>query len=85
MYFVSHKYDAASTFDKFLADLRVEGTPSEVVMIRSDDGGEFIEGKFRKSLSRKTNKTRIYNCGQSGVQWSSRAGVSHDRSHSTSR
>ena len=33
MYFVSHKYDAASAFGKFLADLRVEGTPSEVVIV----------------------------------------------------
>ena len=48
MYFVSHKYDAASAFEKFLADLRVEGTPSEVVIVRSDDRGEFMEGKFGK-------------------------------------
>ena len=48
VYFVSHKYDAGSTFEKFLADLRVEGTPSEVVIVRSDDGGEFMEGKFGK-------------------------------------
>ena len=48
MYFVSHKYDAASAFGKFLADLRVEGTPSEVVIVKSDDGGELMEGKFGK-------------------------------------
>ena len=48
MYFVSHKHDAASAFEKFLADLRVEDTPSEVVIVRSDDGGEFMEGKFGK-------------------------------------
>ena len=48
MYFVSHKYDAASAFEKFLVDLRVEGTPSKVVIVRSDDGGEFTEGKFGK-------------------------------------
>ena len=39
MYFVSHKYDAASAFEKFLTDLRVEGIPSEVVIVRSDDRG----------------------------------------------
>ena len=39
MYFVSHKYGAASAFEKFLADLTVEGTPSKVVIVRSDDGG----------------------------------------------
>ncbi|CAM9569949.1 unnamed protein product [Ascophyllum nodosum] len=48
MYFVSHKYDAASAFEKFLADLSVKGTPSEVVIVRSDDGGEFMQGKFGK-------------------------------------
>ena len=48
MYFGSHKYDAAIAFQKFLADLRVEGTPPEVVIVRSDDGGEFTEAKFRK-------------------------------------
>ena len=48
MYFVSCKYDAASAFEKFLADLRVKSTPSEVVIVRSDDGKEFMEGKFRK-------------------------------------
>ena len=47
MYFVSHKYDAASALEKFVADLRVEGTPSEVVIVRSD-GGKFMEGKFEK-------------------------------------
>ena len=48
VYFVSHKYDAASASEKFLAGLRVEGTQSEVVIVRSDDGGEFMEGKFGK-------------------------------------
>ena len=42
--FSRHKYDAASAFEKFLADLRVEGIPSEVVIVRSDDWGEFMEG-----------------------------------------
>ena len=48
MYFVSLKYDASSAFETFLADLRVEGTPSKVVIVGSDDEGEFIEGKFLK-------------------------------------
>ena len=46
MYFISHKCDAADTFATFLSDLRLEGIPSEVVVIRSDDGGDFSEGKF---------------------------------------
>ena len=48
MYFVSHKYDAASAFEKFLAGLRVKSTPSEVVIVRSDDGKEFMKRKFGK-------------------------------------
>ena len=48
MYFVFHKYDAASAFEKLLANLKVEGTPSEVVIVRSNDGGNFMEGKFGK-------------------------------------
>ena len=54
VYFISHKSDAAEAFEKFLADLRVEGVPSEVVVVRSDDGGEFNEGKFGK-LCRERN------------------------------
>ena len=53
LYF-SHKSDSAEAFEKFLADLRVEGVPSEVVVVRSDDGGEFNEGKFGK-LCRERN------------------------------
>ena len=46
MYFIFHKYDAASAFENFLANPRAEGTSSEVLIVRSDDGGDFIEGKF---------------------------------------
>ena len=42
MYFISHRHDAASAFEKVLGDLRVEGTPSKVVIVISDDGGEFM-------------------------------------------
>ena len=83
MYFVSHKHDAASAFEKFLVDLRVEGTPSEVVIVRSDDGGEFMEGKFGKLCRERKVKQEF--CRQSGIQPSSRARVSHDRVCSTSR
>ena len=55
MYFISHKCDAADTlFAKFLSDLRLEEIPSEVVVIRSNDGGEFSEEKFGK-LCRERN------------------------------
>ena len=49
MYFVSHKHNEGSAFfEKFPADRRLEGIPSEVVIVRSDDGGELMEGKFGK-------------------------------------
>ena len=48
MNFISDRSDAADTFAKYLSDLRVEEIPSEVVMVRSDDRGEFSEGKFGK-------------------------------------
>ena len=48
MYFISHKSDAADAFAKFLSDIRLERVPSEVVVVRSHDGGDFSEGKFGK-------------------------------------
>ena len=49
-----HGSDSAEASKEILADLRVEGVPSEVVVVRSDDGGEFNEGKFGK-LCRERN------------------------------
>ena len=46
LYFISHKSDAAEAFKQFLADLRVEGIASEVVVVRSDSGGEFNQREF---------------------------------------
>ena len=54
MYFVPHKSDAADAFAKFQADLGEKKISSEVVVLRSDDGGEFNEGKFGK-LCRERN------------------------------
>ena len=54
LYFISHKPDAAEVFKQFLADLRVEGIPSEVVVVRSDNGGEFNQGEFGQ-LCRERN------------------------------
>ena len=54
MYFISHKSDATDTFEKIISDLRLKGIPFEVVVIRSDDGGEFSEGKCGK-LCRERN------------------------------
>ena len=36
LYFISHTSDTAEAFKQFLADLRVEGIPSGVVVVRSD-------------------------------------------------
>ena len=46
LYFISHKSNATEAFKQFLADLRVEGVPSEVVVVRSDNGGESNQGEF---------------------------------------
>ena len=42
-----HKLDAAEMFEHFLADTRAGDVPSQVVIVRSDGGGEFRGGKFR--------------------------------------
>ena len=54
LYFISLKSDAAEAFKQFLADLRAEGIPSEVVVVRSDNGGEFNQGEFGQ-LCRERN------------------------------
>ena len=54
LYFISHKSDAVEAFKQFLADLRVEGIPSEVVVVQSDNGGEFNQGEYRQ-LCRERN------------------------------
>ena len=44
LYLISHKSDTAKAFEQFLAYLIVEGIPSEVVVVRSDNGSEFNKG-----------------------------------------
>ena len=41
VYFVFQTHDATEAFKKFLADRRIVKIPSEVVVVRSGDGGEF--------------------------------------------
>ena len=48
VYFLRQKSDAASAFESFLAEVRADGIPSEVVIVRSDNGGEFFGGDFGK-------------------------------------
>ena len=45
VYFLHHKSDAADAFERFLVDVRADGMPSSVEIVRSDGGGEF-EGRF---------------------------------------
>ena len=62
MNFMSHRSDAADTFASILSDLRVEEIPPEVVMVQSDDRGEFSEGKFGKlckEMNIKQDITRV--------------------------
>ena len=54
LYFISHESGAAEDFKQYLADLRVEGIPSEVVVVRSDNSGEFKQGNFGQ-LCRERN------------------------------
>ena len=54
LYFISHKSDAAEEFKQFLADLRIGYIPSEVVVVRSDNVGEFNQGEFGQ-LCRERN------------------------------
>ena len=42
MYFLAKKLDAASAFESFLAEVRADGTPSAVMCVRSDKGGENV-------------------------------------------
>ena len=42
IYFLKHKSDAGTAFRSFLAEGRADGFPSEVKIVRSDNGGEFF-------------------------------------------
>ena len=42
VYFLGKKSDAASALELFLADVRADGTPSAVMAVRFDNGGEVL-------------------------------------------
>ena len=46
VYFLKRKPDTADAFRRVLADVRADGVPSEVLLVRSDDGGEWYGGDF---------------------------------------
>ena len=54
LYFISHESDVAEAFKHFLVDLRVEGIPSEVVVVRPDNGGKFNQGEFGQLCRKET-------------------------------
>ena len=69
MYFVSHKYDPASTFENFLASLKVKGTPSEFVIVRSDDGGGSRKKNSENSVgNKKQNKSSQLQTARSAAE-----------------
>ena len=47
IYFLQRKSDAGNAFRNFLADVRADGFPSEMQVVRSDNGGEFFGGEFK--------------------------------------
>lgn len=57
LYFILHESDVADAFEQILADL--EGVPSEVVVVRSDDDGVFNERMFGR-LCRERNITQEF-------------------------
>lgn len=46
VYFLKPKSGVADAFGKVLADVRADGLPSKVEMVRSDNGREFCGGEF---------------------------------------
>ena len=46
VYFLRHKSDAANASRNVLVGVRVDGVPSKVVIVRSDNGGEVFGGGF---------------------------------------
>ena len=45
IFFLKRKSEAADAFEQYLADYRMEGSPCEVFVARTDGGGEF-QGPF---------------------------------------
>ena len=56
MYFLGKKSDAASAFESFLAEVWADGTPSAVMIVRSDNGGEFFGGDSEKICLKRSIK-----------------------------
>ena len=61
MYFASHGFGAVSAFQYFLADRSIAGSPSEVMIMRSDGGGKFMEGKIGNLCRERKIKQELTN------------------------
>ena len=75
------KSDAASAFESFLAEVRADGTPSAVMTVRSDNGGECFGGDFVK-LCRKSGtgiKQEFTPANSPQVQQCRRTSISTDQ------
>ena len=64
MYFIFHTSDVTEAYKNFLAGLRLEGIPSDAVLVRSDNGGELNEEKF-ETFCREGNKTQEFTTADS--------------------
>ena len=68
LYFLRRKSDSDSAFNRFLANVRADGFPSAVHIVRSDNGGEFFGSKFRTVCGDLLiNQARIHPRQQSPV------------------
>ena len=59
MYFLAKKSDAASAFESFLVEVRADGTPSAIMYVRSENGGEVFEGEFGISCRKRGIKEKF--------------------------
>ena len=81
VYFLAKKSDVASAFESFLAKIRVDGTPSAVMCVRSDNGGRIFRRRVRNFMPQTWHQTGIYASRQPQVQRCSRTSPSTDQGH----
>ena len=70
VYFLKHKSEAADAFRKFLTDVRADGVPSKVEIVRSNNGREFYVGEFGEVCKQYCTKQEFKNANspkQNGV------------------
>ena len=65
VYFLKHISEAAGAFRKVLADVRADGVPSKVEIVRSDNGGQFYGGEFGEVCKQYCIKQEFTNANSS--------------------